>query len=285
MNDARFGIGPVDEVLDRLPLLSSKRRQHAEPLSGAGNRVYRLRLDGRDFVMRFPGRSRYITVQAEYDNQRRAAEAGVAPAAVGFDRQSGAIVSRWLAGDTHRSARHVDDDDNALAHCLARLHHGTAPFTDAIAPGRALRWNLTPSVQGDTRLIRLAARADERLRDLPASAWVNCHGDPTAGNVIGRSDDRPAPQLIDWEYSHRNVAAWDLAVACNDRGVDAGCARAFLAAYNAAAGAYGAPAVETSALEKLRGVTALAGAAWLMNHHGDEVSVNHAVELAAHWLD
>ena len=283
MNADRFGIGPVDEALDRLPPLASKQRQHAEPMPGRGNRVYRLRLDGRDFVMRFPGRARFIDVVAEYRNQCRAADAGVAPAAVGLDRNSGAIVSRWLTGG--RSDSRAGVDDAALAHCLARVHHATAPFADLIDPHRALEWNLTSRVRTDERVRRLAPRAVDRIRRLPAASPLNCHGDPTSGNVIGGDDDLPVPQLIDWEYSHRGHAAWDLAIACNDRDADTDRAGALLDHYNSAAAGYGATPVEPVALVILRGVTALASAAWLVNHGGDDKDIAETVEYAARWLD
>ncbi len=283
MTAGEIGPGDVNDVLDRLPALASKRLKAVVAIGTGANDVYRLRLDDEDYAMRFPGRARYIGVDAEYDNQRRAAAVGVAPAAVGFDRQSGAIVSRWLAGDPGNATSGIDD--GALARCLARLHHAAAPFTDTIDPWRALAWNLTPRARNDARIARLASRAAERLGDLPATAWVNCHGDPTAGNVIGDNDDPPTPRLIDWEYSHRGHPAWDLAVACNDRQANTGRADAFLDRYNAAAESYGATPVGRLALEVLRGVTALASAAWVLNHDGDDAGVNRALDLAARWLD
>lgn len=270
----------VNEVLDRVPALASLPRRVVGHLSHSANRVCRVSLGGDDFVVRFPGRRRFIEVSSEFENQRSAAEAGLAPHPMALDRDTGAIVSRWIEGSTPPPSSAADLLES-LAVCLARLHHGTRDFIDRFEPGQALSWNLDASSSPDARILRLAGRARSRLAEVAPALPVNCHGDPTAGNIVGHAGRLC---FIDWEYSHRNRADWDLAIVCN--GQDMGPTRTgrFLGRYNDAAAAYEAEPVSPGGLAVLRGVTALASAAWCAHNDRTRTEFDRDLSMAEAFL-
>lgn len=242
------GAAAIDAVLDRLPTLAGRRRGPPRWLTD-DRRVCRLALDGKDHVVRLPGRRRFIEPAAEHANQQRAAAVGVAVMPLAFEPASGAIVSPWLAA-TPLAA----DADVACA--LARLHHRAAAFVDVATPRQALAWNL-PATACRPSQAALAERLGAALDALPAVALVNLHGDVTAGNVVTARAGGDTV-LLDFEYAHRGRASWDLATWCDDRDADAADTDAFLAAYNEAA----PRPVADAELILMRAVVALVSAAW-----------------------
>jgi thiamine kinase len=160
------------------------------------------------------------------------AAAGLAPRVLGWWAGPPAVLLRpwvpgvaWSAGDFREPARWPP-----LAALLARVHALPAPTLAALevtaldVPAAAARY----ARHGDAAARALAGRIARRVEEACAGQPLAlCHGDPVAGNVVGRAE----PCLIDWEYAALGDPLFDLAAVAVHHGLDDAQSRAWLECY------------------------------------------------------
>jgi thiamine kinase-like enzyme len=203
-------------ALDRvLQSRAESRRARLEPLAGGTlRRSWLVTLaDGRRAVLREPlARSNaLLDVVTEARAMDAAAGAGIAPAVIAADAESGVLLTeycagvRWTAADVHRPA-----NLERLTAVLRTLHalptelpvfaaeriasRYLADLPRNVREPRAIRW-------GD-ELVSLARRYDARY-----APTAFCHNDLVAANVL----DRGELALVDFEYAARADPLLDLA--------------------------------------------------------------------------
>ncbi|MFT4010125.1 MAG: phosphotransferase [Nocardioidaceae bacterium] len=205
------------DQLERLEFLRGKTMT-VNPLSG-GLTNTNLRVttdDGLDIVVRCsdPGSEALdIDRDAEYENTRAAAAAGVGAAVVGRTVEPRMLAIEFLAG------RALDDSDFGDAEVMRRaalavrtLHAGPRFVNDFDMFARRSRYLATIAENGYRLPEGYLGYADqwESVRQALASsapATVPCNNDLLAANFI---DDGERVWLIDYEYSGNNDACFEL---------------------------------------------------------------------------
>lgn len=209
-------------------------------LPGISHRSFRVETNRGVFVvkLRAAGAAQVLGVEDEYRVHARAAAAGVAPEAVGFDVGRGALVTRFVDGARTLSIERMRAPGSiaGLARLLDALHaveHGdVGAFTAEMHARRYV---------DVARRQRVLDAEDGRLADelLALAYWfdglggtpVLCHTDLVASNVLcsGRL------WLIDFEYAATADPVLDLAsLAAMNRYTAAEC-RELIDAYASAA--------------------------------------------------
>ena len=139
-----------------------------------------------------------------------------------------------------------------------RLHRGGAKFIGGLDL-RSTLWQhfelLQPPQQ--TAFATRMAQAERimALADADHPQAVPSHRDPVLGNLL--LDERRL-WLIDWEYSAMASPYWDLAILCNEAGLDLAQSRRLLQAY-----CVGGPAMQESMLFDYRGLLKLLNDCWM----------------------
>lgn len=195
----------------------------------AVNRVIMLqdergRLVRREWAAPRVARELGINPDAEVDAQRLAAEQGLAPAVLEYDRTRRFMVMPFVDGEP------LEADWNTRPARRRAMH-------ELISRLRSIDPSPLPTLDVAARLLelhdRLERHAPERARSYrheldwcsermaliggPVTALV--HGDLTPDNVLVRADGSLC--LIDWEYAHRGHGDEDLAgLALATRGLD-----------------------------------------------------------------
>jgi thiamine kinase-like enzyme len=214
-------------------------RAQLEPLAGGTQRRSWLVTfaEGRKAVLRTPMAytNALLDVETEARAMNAAAAAGVAPAVIGVDATSGALLTdyrrgaRWTAADAHRPANIV-----RLAAVLRTLHALPTELPAFAAERIASRYlAAVPRDLGEPcaarwgdELVALARRYDARY-----APTAFCHNDLVAANVV----DGGELALVDFEYAVRAEPLLDLANLAAMNGFDGEEQRASLAAYRRAA--------------------------------------------------
>ena len=182
-------------------------------LGGLTNRVFRL----GDLVLRLPGAGTeaYINRAHEATAARLAADAGVSPAVIHADPDSGLMVTAFVKAvtmtpDAFRSRPGAPARAGEL---LARLHRSGAAFPfrfelfgmiDSYLALLAPRDVALPEGYHDVVAEAGAVRAALSRAPLPLTA---CHCDPLCENFL---DTGLRMWVVDWEYSGMNDPMWDL---------------------------------------------------------------------------
>lgn len=220
----------AEEALERIPdWPAGETRIEAMP-GGLTNRVYRLRADGRQCVLRLDAGEHAAMVpdrDCEVGIMETAASAGLAPAILFADPDAGILVTEYLEGRVWQNAD-LESTRNleALAELLRRVH---------ALPACGRRMKLEDAA--DNYLKRLDRRetlrafaetcvsiiADSREPDSTSC----CHNDIVAPNVIQAGGLR----LIDWEYACDNDPLFDLASLIGYHDLDASRQEILLSAY------------------------------------------------------
>lgn len=223
------------EVLERV-LARDARIRAIDALPGISHRSFRVDTDHGAFVvkLREAGAAHVLSVADEHRVYERAAAAGVAPGAVGFDADAGAIVTRFVEGAVPLSAAQAREPRviGELARLLDALHgvraDGVAAFT---AEAHARRYVEAVERAGGLdaadraladELVALGAEVDALSNDR-----VLCHTDLVASNVLVAR----RPWLIDYEYAAVADPVLDLASLAAMNRYDAGQCEALLDAY------------------------------------------------------
>lgn len=212
MTDDR-GLALARETLRSVPLLSNYGGP-VERLGGMTNLVFRV----GDHCLRIPGKGteEYINRANEAQAAREAARAGVSPEVLFFDKKSGVMITRFVAGAQTLSPEGFKTIPGAPARAgraFRKLHGSGAVFNfrfelfamidDYLKVLSTKEVSLPPGYhdvvrEADTLRAALAAHP------LPLAA---CHCDPLCENLLDTGDRM---WVVDWEYAGMNDPMWDL---------------------------------------------------------------------------
>ena len=226
---------------------------------GITNRNYRLRLGGRDCVLRLPGQDTGllgIDRASERLAAERAANLGIGPQLLHADAEC--LVTAFVPGTTVDPAR-LRADPGQVARALRVFHDSALALpTRFWIPDLLRLYAVTVAERGvalPPAYGKAQALVDRIAAVLPLTEPVPCHNDLLPGNLI-QTDSHV--QLVDWEYAglgHRYFDLGNLAVS-ND--FDEHAERRLLEAY------FGEPAAlcRLSALRLFRLVSDAREGAW-----------------------
>lgn len=212
----------VHAVIARIPLLHGTQ-DSVRRLGGLTNRVYQL---GEKLVLRMPGQGteEYINRHNEAESARVAAAAGVSPAVLHVEPETGIMVTALVHDAVTLSPEGFRQRPGAPARAgqvLHKLHTsgGVFPF----------RFELFAMIDDYLKVLSgkdvalpdgyhavvdkaQALRAALARHAVPLAP---CHCDPLCENFL---DDGARMWIVDWEYSGMNDPMWDL----GDLSVEAG---------------------------------------------------------------
>jgi thiamine kinase-like enzyme len=190
----------------------------SEPLALSGgitNRNFKVRLDGRDVVVRLPGKDTEllgIDRGAERAATAAAARLRLGPDVVAFLREPPCLVTRFI------DARPVEAEElrgpllEEAAHALRALHDapGLPAVFDCFAVVEAYHATATangvPIPADYAALARGAAAVHGALRG-PEHGPVPCHNDYLTANFL---HDGRRLRIVDWEYAGMGDRYFDL---------------------------------------------------------------------------
>jgi len=213
---------PADVVhgLDRLACLAGRSRRVAELPGGLTNLNLRVTTDDEgprlDVVVRLSEAEAGllgIDRDAEQENTRRAAEAGVGAVVVEYRPDLHMLVIGYLEGRTLGNADFADPGVMArAAEACRRLHAGPRFVNDFDMFARQAAYLQTVRDRGFALPPGYAAHADawddvRRALAVHPRPTVPCNNDLLAANYI---DDGARVWLIDYEYSGNNEASFEL---------------------------------------------------------------------------
>ncbi len=206
----------LEALLDRIPVLQGLPRRVAELGGGLTNRNVHVSTSAGDVVVRmFRGDPELLGIDrnAEHDNTRAAAEAGVGPAVVDYRPDLGVLVIDYISGRTYENEAFAEPGVlNRVAAATRQLHAGPRFTGDFDMFRRQASYLETVHEQG-YRLFDGYADFDDafhRVRVALADRHeptVPCNNDLLAGNFV---DDGEKLWLIDYEYSGNNDACFEL---------------------------------------------------------------------------
>jgi thiamine kinase-like enzyme len=203
------------------------------PLEGGiTNRNYRVRLGGRDCVVRLPGKDTDllgIDRVAERAATAAAAAVGVGPDVIAFEPERGCLVTGFI------EARPVPPEElrtrtEEVAAALRAIHAGP-PLPTAFSPFQRTRdYERTARERGGTipdAYPGVRAIADEIEAALPYEP-VPCHNDLLTANFL---DDGERLRILDWEYAGMGDRYFDLANFSNHHDLSVAEMETLIAAY------------------------------------------------------
>jgi thiamine kinase-like enzyme len=208
-------------------------------LGGLTNLVHRVDLGARSVIVRIPGEGTeaYIDRAVEAHNAHAAARAGVSPAVIHAEAESGVMITETvpdietMTPDLFRSRAGAPARAGAA---LAKLHNSGETFEfrfelfamidDYL---RVLSGKDVALPEGYHDVVAAAAPVKDVLAqaDLPLAP---CHCDPLCENFL---DDGKIMWIVDWEYSGMNDPLWDLGDLSVEAGMDDAQDAEMLAAY------------------------------------------------------
>ena len=227
----------VGALLDRIPVLQGLPRTVRELPGGLTNQNLHVGTPGHDYVVRvFRGDARLLGIDrdAEHENTRAAAVAGVGAGVVDYLPELGVLVIDYLTGTTLENASFRDPDVlRRAAEGCRRLHEGPR-FTGEFDMFRRRAAYLATVREHGYRLFDGYLDHDddfERVRRalaVRAQPTVPCNNDLLAGNFV---DDGDRMWLIDYEYSGNNDACFELGNTATECDLDDDQVEALVAAY------------------------------------------------------
>ncbi len=196
-----------------------------ERLGGLTNRVYRI----GDHVLRMPGKGTegYINRRHEAASARLASKAGVSPAVLHADPESGLMVTAFIEGAATMSPENFrarQGSPGRAGEALRKLHQsgGAFPFRFELFAmiDDYLRVLSGKDVELPTGYHAVVGEA-QAIRQALAKSHVPlapCHCDPLCENFL---DSGSRMWIVDWEYSGMNDPMWDLGDLSVEGGFDA----------------------------------------------------------------
>jgi len=253
----------LDQLLDRIGVLSGRTRTVDELGGGLTNRNYRVRTDdGGDYVVRVSANESGLLAidrDTERHNTTAAWLAGVGAPVVESLPAENVLVVQFLTG---RTLTPSDLRDAAtiprVATAVRTLHAGpefAGRFDMRAIRRRYLRLVLERGFRLPDDYLDLAP-AVERLEDAMRPGdepLVPCNNDLLAANFI---DDGERIWLIDYEYSGMNEASFELGNIASESGLAVDQTAALVAAY------WGVPSVDK--LARARAWSLLARYGWTL---------------------
>jgi len=211
--------GELGRIVQELTDVLGQPEGAPEPLDGGiTNRNYRTRFDGRDYVIRVPGKDTSlleIDRGAERVANERAAAIGVAPAVAAALDDPPAIVTVFVEGRGMEPAELREPATMTnIARSLRAIHDlgKSLPTTfdsfrivETYADTARERGATIPAAYGEAH--EQAARIEAALTG-PEHDPVPCHNDLLAANFI-RGEDQL--WVVDWEYAGMGDRYFDLA--------------------------------------------------------------------------
>jgi thiamine kinase-like enzyme len=227
----------VEDLLDRISVMSGKPRKVADLGGGLTNNNYRVTTDDGDYVVRVNANSSTflgIDRDVERTNSARAFQAGVGAEVVDYLADDHVLVLRFLEGRT-LTAEDVRDPKllPLIAGAIKQLHSGpvfVSDFDMRTIRRRYLDVVRTNRFRIPTDYLDLAP-AYERLEKAlvrEPEALVPCNNDLLAANFI-RHGQRI--WIIDYEYSGQNEPSFELGNLASENGLSEEQTAALAAAY------------------------------------------------------
>ena len=213
----------IERIFQSTPILAEipRSRWQVTALGGLTNQSYRLRADGRDLVLRWPGpaASRYVDRGAELINIRKLAALDLAPALLAAEPQLGWYITHFETGAHALTGSDFSDLEllRKVIALLTRLHRSNIqfPFQQGLFSAIDLYINLAPTERmlHLRRLLEPVEAALQRNR-MPLAP---CHIDPSPANFLRRIDGELL--LIDWEFAAMEEPLWDFAAVALESSV------------------------------------------------------------------
>jgi thiamine kinase-like enzyme len=204
---------------------------------GITNRNFRLRLGGRDVVVRLPGKDTGllgIDRSAEAAATAAAAAAGVGPEVVAFLPEPPCLVTAFIAGRAVDAAELRDPPlVEAVATALRTVHEG-APLPARFDSFAIVAQYRETAARHGARIpaaydeLASGARAIRQVLSAPEHAPVACHNDLLTANFLF---DGVRLRIVDWEYAGMGDRYFDLGNLSVNNGFDEGADERLLAAY------------------------------------------------------
>jgi thiamine kinase-like enzyme len=226
----------LEQLLGQIPALSGPRR--VEELSGGlTNRNLKVTVLSGSYVVRWSQSdvtALGIDRDAEHDNSRTAAEAGVAPRVVDYRPDLGVLVIEFVTGSTLTDSDFGNPEvlTRAAAACR-RLHSGARFVGDFDMFARQSDYRRHIADAGLWLPPEYDDFADHwadvrRVLAANAVATAPCNNDLLAGNFI---DDGQQVWLIDYEYSGNNDPCFELGNTATECEFSPAMTEAWTAAY------------------------------------------------------
>jgi thiamine kinase-like enzyme len=204
-------------AIQRIPLFEGRAADSVERLGGLTNLVYRVGLDGEDYLLRIAGEGteEYIDRSVEAHNARVAAEADVSAGVLFFDETDGLMLADYIVGAATMNAERFRDIGACRRAALAfrQMHQCGKDFQTVFDVFEKMDEYLAllaelkaPVPDGYEEVKRESDTVRKALAAHPVKL-VPCHCDPLAENFL---DTGTRMWIVDWEYSGNNDPMWDL---------------------------------------------------------------------------
>ncbi|GAW34765.1 choline/ethanolamine kinase [Roseovarius sp. A-2] len=208
-------------------------------LGGMTNLVHRVDLGMRSVIVRLPGEGTeaYIDRAVEAHNAHAAARAGVSPAVIHAEAESGLMITETVPDIVTMTPDLFRSRAGAPARAgvaLAKLHNSGETFQfrfelfamiDDYLKVLSGKDVALPEGYHDVVAAAAPVKAVLAQADLPLAP---CHCDPLCENFL---DDGGIMWIVDWEYSGMNDPLWDLGDLSIEAGMDDAQDAEMLAAY------------------------------------------------------
>jgi thiamine kinase-like enzyme len=209
-------VGDLNAIVDRLATSLGGIEGDAVALDGGiTNRNFRVRLGGRDYVVRLPGKDTEllgISRESERLANRAAAELGIAPGMAAGDAEC--LVTEFVPSTTMEPPD-VRSAAEAVGRGLRRFHDSGTRLPsifwvpDLLDQYASIVGEVPPAYETTIEIARRIAEA------LPLAAPAPCHNDLLPANLL--RTDSGAVMLVDWEYAGMGHRMFDLGnVAVNN---------------------------------------------------------------------
>ena len=196
-----------------------------ERLGGLTNLVYRVGLNGKDYILRLAGEGteEYIDRAVEGHNAKVAAQAGVSADVLFFDDADGMMLASFIPGETMSPELFSKTSGAATraARAFKAMHSCGMDFKfrfelfSMIDDYLKILNDLGATLPDGYHDVVKEAESVRRAIDAHPTTLAPCHCDPLCENFI---DDGNKMWIVDWEYSGMNDPLWDL----GDLSVEAG---------------------------------------------------------------
>lgn len=253
----------VRDVIARAPELGDSAELTIAPLrdvQSLNNSLWTASSSAAKWVIRLanPAVGQHLGVNRdeEFAAATGAADAGVGPPILYFDRDTGHMVTPWIETGPEWKPAEFRDPANMtrLVDLLHRLHAVTELPGDPAAVFRRIEFLLDQASTLDAELPESLDDHRTRLREIEADhrssgPGLN-HNDLWANNLL---DDGTRLWLVDWEFAGRGDGLYDLATISMAGQYDTEDDRRLLAEYGAG---------DLAGLESMKWVVRLFEAAW-----------------------
>ena len=208
-------------------------------LGGLTNLVFRVDAQGRSVVVRLPGEGteEYIDRGVEAHNAYAAARAGVSPAVVLVEPDTGVLITETVPGIVTMTPELFRERTGSPARAglaFAQLHNSGETFEYRFELFTMIEDYLGVLAAKEATLpdgYHDVVAAAKPVQDVLAAAdlpLAPCHCDPLCENFL---DDGAKMWIVDWEYSGMNDPLWDLGDLSVEAGMDAVQDAEMMAAY------------------------------------------------------